>query len=668
MDVLRFDGLTRAYGAREIFGGLAGVIRDGQTIGLVGPNGAGKSSLVRILAGLETPDGGSLVRARDVRLGYLSQAANADDGGTLRMLLAQAFERFHAAEAHLRALEEALSTTEDPDALDKALHAYGEAREAFDRHGGDAIERRMRSMLVAFDFDEDDLDRPIASFSGGQRTRASLARLLLEEPDYLILDEPTNHLDLETVRWLEEFLIGDHRATLVVSHDRFFLDRVANEIWELDGGTLSTYVVPRGRGYEAYLVEKAERLALAQRKYEAFKEEEKRRKDVVAELRTHGSHNYSHVRSREKQLAKMERVEAPKSSQASISVKLDAARRATTGLALDVKGLSKSFGEPLFAGLSFQIARGERVALVGPNGAGKSTLLEILAGRTAADAGSVKVLEGVKTAFFAQDSSDDLAPELSAVDAVRDGPNVTDQAARALLGRLGLGGDAAEKPVGAFSGGERRRIMLARLMARSADLLFLDEPTNDLDIPSREALEAVLVTYGGAMIVVSHDRYLLRRLAERVLHLHDGGATFVQGGYERFEELVRTGATRDPAAATNGTKNAKGASERDGKNGKPVNDRADKSSGSNGNGRSSGSNGNAKPKDAKRAKALASAEREVARLDEERARLEGEFLDPHVYDDRERVAQLERELAAVRAAADAALERWEALSEEPALA
>ncbi|MBD5604724.1 MAG: ABC-F family ATP-binding cassette domain-containing protein [Candidatus Eremiobacteraeota bacterium] len=637
MEWIRFDGLERAYGARTIFEGVSGVVRDGAKIGLVGPNGAGKSSLVRILADLERPDGGTIARAKDGRLGYLSQAVSGDTAATLREILERAFAQMRGEEARVRDLEERLtaaSEVDDARAVERLLQEYGDAREAFDRHGGEGLERRMRSMLASFGFVDGDLDRPASAFSGGQRTRAALARMLLEEPDYLILDEPTNHLDIETVRWLEEFLRDDPRAALVVSHDRYFLDRVANEVWELDGGELTHYdEMPQGRAYSAYVAEKALRRELAQRDYERFVDEEKRRKAVVAELRTHGSHNYSHVRSREKQLAKMERVEAPKTSQQTISVKLAAARRATTGLALRAVDLAAAYDTTLFEHLTFSVTRGERIAVVGPNGAGKSTLLAILSGRRSPDRGAVTVQDGIRTAYFSQDAADELPAGMSAVDAVLLGATILPEEGRALLGRLGLGGDAGDKPVEAFSGGERRRIMLARLMARSADCLFLDEPTNDLDIPSREGLEDVLASYGGAMVVVSHDRYLLQRLAEKVLWIRGGAATLVDGGYERFEELQRPPISEPPPKqkpkpaqaaepAPRRDERAKRGSERD----------------------------------------LAAAEREVARLDEERVLLEREFADPGLYDDRERVATLEARLADNGRASEAAFERWERLS------
>jgi ATP-binding cassette subfamily F protein 3 len=636
---LRFAALTRAYGARTIFSELDGTLREGTKVGLVGPNGAGKSSLVRILAGREEPDAGTVVRARDARPGYLEQNAASDAQTTLRALLASAFEHIHAEEARVRELEAELSAAAesgDNARSERALRAYGTARDRFDRHGGATLEGRMRSMLSAFGFDDDDLDRPTGEFSGGQRTRAALARLFLEEPDYLILDEPTNHLDLESVRWLEMFLRDDPRAALVVSHDRYFLDRVADEIWELEDGRLERYAVTRDRAYSEYVEAKAERLELARRAFENFRDEERRRNAVIAELRTHGSHNYAQVRSREKALAKLERVAAPRTGARPIGVSLEAARRATSGLALTVRGLSKAYAKPLFSTLSFELGRGVRLAVVGRNGSGKSTLLKILAERLPADRGDVKLAEGASVAYFAQDAADELPGGVSAAEAVLAGSTIAPQDARELLGRLGLSGEAGDKPVEAFSGGERRRIMLARLMARAADCLFLDEPTNDLDIPSREALESVLASYGGALVVVSHDRYLLRRIAERVLWLHDGSATLFEGDYERFEAQQREApaeAAPKPAART------PSAAKRERE---------------------------ARLQDERALRALASSEREVERLEAERERLQGAFADPALYADPARVGALQSELEAAEAALTSALERWEALMESTA--
>ena len=644
MEWLTFSGLTRHYGARTVFEGLAGVLRDREKVGLVGGNGAGKSSLLRILAAIDAPDAGEVVRASDARLGYLAQDAAGDDGTTLRDVLTGAFARIHSDEARLRALEVELSAAAEAGEREREtalMRAYGDAREAFDRHGGEDLERQVRTMLAVFGFDEADLDRPTSAFSGGQRTRAALARVLLEEPDVLLLDEPTNHLDIGMVRWLEDLLVDEPRACVLVSHDRYVLDRVCTQIWELDRGVLAIYQTQPGRAYADYGEQRETRALEAQRIYELALVEDKRRRAVIAELRTHGSHNYAQVRSRERQLEKVAPPAAPPRHEArAIGVRLTSARRATAGIALAGRDLAKAYGAPLFAHLSFEVARGERLAIVGENGSGKSTLLKILAGLVAPDAGNVKLAEGVRFAYFAQDSEAELATGISALAAVLEAAPLVEQEARALLGRMGLGGEQADKPVEAFSGGERRRIMLARLMARSSDCLLLDEPTNDLDIQSREVLEGVLAEYAGAIVVVSHDRYLLHRIADRVLWLHDGTATMVVDGYDAFERLQRGEA--EPAPAITETATARHKEQRLARD-TAVAERTRK---------------------AELARRLADAEAAVARLDRRKAEIELEFTDPAIYEDQPRVAALSTELREVQGAVAAALAQWESLVEE----
>ena len=591
MEFVRFSRLERHYGAREVFRELSGVLRDGDKIGLVGPNGAGKSSLVRLLAGRDEPDGGTIARARDARLGYLAQDAGESGPQTLRA------------------------------AFDDAL-----AR-------GRAAEWEMRATLNRFDFAEGDLGRPLHEFSGGQRTRALLARTLLEAPDWLVLDEPTNHLDLDTVRWLESYVARDPRPYLVVSHDRYFLETIANRIWELERGELVEYAVPAGRAYSSYVEQREARREQQRRDFEATLAERTRQRAVIDELRTHGSHNYSAVRSREKAFDRLEAIERPRERQRAIGVTLRAARRATGGPAVEAKHLTKAYDRTLFADLSATFVRGERVAIVGPNGAGKSTLLRILAGEMNPDRGSVRYGTGLRTAFYSQSSVDDLPAGATAAAAVMR-MGVDDEEARALLGRLNLGGDAGDKPVEAFSGGERRRIMLARLMAQHADCLFLDEPTNDLDIDSREALETVLDGYEGALFVVSHDRYLLRRLAQRVVALRDGAATVVDGDYAAYERHEHERVEATPAAGTGAAKSA------------PAKlDRAAAHA--------------AKVELGRRKRAVSAAEQVVADLDAERASLETRFAAPDLYDHPERVVELQHALERVRAQSAAAMEAWE---------
>ena len=588
-ELVRFSGLERHYGAREVFASLEGVIGDRDKIALVGPNGAGKSTLVRLLAGADQPDGGSVTRARGTRLGYLGQDAGEGGPQTLRS-----------------AFEGALAD-------------------------GHVAEWEMRSTLNRFEFGDADWDRPLHEFSGGERTRALLARTLLEKPDWLILDEPPNHLDIATVRFLEDLIAADARGYLVVSHDRYFIERIANRIWELDRGKLETYTVKPGRAYTDYLAQRAERQAERLQRYEAAQAERRRERAVIDELRTHGSHNYSAVRSREKALDRIADEPAPDAPRRSIAVALSAARRATSGFAVELKGVAKRYDRELFSGVDASFTRGDRVAIVGPNGAGKSTFLRILAGELAPDRGSVRYGTGLTTAFYSQSSVDDLPAGALAVDAVR-AMGVNDEAARGLLGRLGLGGAAGDKPVEAFSGGERRRIMLARLMARRADCLFLDEPTNDLDIASREALEDVLAEYDGALFVVSHDRFLLKRLAQHVVGIDDGTLTLFPGDYEAYE--------RAQHASLGGGGQTKPRRQDPAKR-----DRAQAH--------------DARQDVFRRKRELQAAEKAVADLDAQRLALEARFAAPDIYDDPVNVTALKHDLERNRRESDAAMARWE---------
>jgi ATP-binding cassette, subfamily F, member 3 len=608
MELVRFTALERHYGANEVFAGLDGVIRDGDKIGLVGPNGAGKSSLVRLLAGHDEPDGGTIVRARERSLGYLAQDAAESGPRTLRAAFDEALARGHAQEWE------------------------------------------MRATLNRFDFTEGDLDRPLREFSGGQRTRALLARTLLEQPDWLVLDEPTNHLDLDTVRWLETFVARDPRAFLIVSHDRYFLETVANEIWELDRGELATYDVKPGRAYTMYVEERDIRREQQRRDYEAAMTERQRQRAVIDELRTHGSHNYSAVWSREKAFARVDVVDAPRKERRKIAVALSAARRATSGPAVEIKGITKAYDRTLFANVSATFTRGERVAIVGPNGAGKTTFLRILSGELAPDRGSIRYGTGLRTASYSQSSVDDLPAGATAAEAVMR-MGVTDEEARGLLGRLNLGGDSGDKRVEAFSGGERRRIMLARLMAQRADCLFLDEPTNDLDIPSREALEDVLAEYDGALFVVSHDRYLLKRLGERVVSIRDGAAHVIDGDYETYERRAHEPADRGDGnnAASGMARTANGAARAAATAQKTAPAKLNRQTAH-----------EAKVAAGRRKRAVADAENRVAKLDQERARLEADFAAPNLYDDPKRVVELVHALERVKEESAAAMAAWEA--------
>ncbi|MDQ6823692.1 MAG: ABC-F family ATP-binding cassette domain-containing protein [Candidatus Eremiobacteraeota bacterium] len=598
MEVIRFTDLECHYGAREIFSGLDGVLNDGERIALVGSNGAGKSSLLRLLAGVDERMAGTIVRARDVRQAYLAQGAADESASTLNDLVEAALAR--AADANW------------------------------------ALKNKMlRTMLTAFGFGADDYTRPLREFSGGQRAKAALAHVLIDDPELLILDEPTNHLDIDTVRWLESFIAADKRTYILVSHDRYFIDRVATRVWEIDRGRFFMYPA-RAPAYTNYVVARDMRLEEERRAHEQFVTERDKRRSTIAGLRaTKTSSDYSQVRSREKHLKRLE-AEAggppPAPEARPINVRLRASRRAANGFAFEARGLAKSYGRALFSDLSVDVAQGERLAIVGPNGAGKSTLLKILAGEVAADAGSIRFNPAARSAYFAQNAHDQLDVEKTAVESVLAMAPVTAESARALLGRMRISGEAADKPVRAFSGGERRRIMLACLMARQADVLLLDEPTNDLDIDSREALEIVLDEYEGAIVLVSHDRYLLSRLCDRVVWIDGGRSGILEGGYDAYESAQRR-------------------FDRDGRESSRAQDRT------------KASRQTPLKQLAQLRTQLASVEREIAKLESRKAAIEALFEDPRLYQDRERVRQLQVELAGIGEQSGRALSTWGSLGE-----
>lgn len=598
MEVIRFADLECHYGAREIFCDAGGVLNEGEHVALVGSNGAGKSSLLRLLAGTDDLSSGTIVRTRQMRLGYLGQGAADESASTLYELV-----------------EAALARSADADWALK--------------------NKMLRAMLAAFGFAAEDYARPLREFSGGQRAKAALAHVLIDDSDVLILDEPTNHLDIETVRWLESFISADKRSCILVSHDRYFVDRVATRIWEIDRGRFFAYP-PAVLAYTAYVTARSTRLEEERRTYETFVTEREKRRSAIAGLRaTKTSSDYSQVRSREKQLKRVESelgTPPPAPETRPIHVRLRASRRGVNGFAFEIRGLAKSYGRLLFDDLSVAVAQGERLAIVGPNGAGKSTLLKILAGEVAADTGNVRYNPAAQTAYFAQNAHDQLDIEKTAVASVLADAAVTPEEARALLGRMRISGDAADKPVRAFSGGERRRIMLACLMARRADILLLDEPTNDLDIDSREALETVLEEYEGTLVLVSHDRYLLARLCDRVVWIDGGRSGVLEGGYDAYESqqreherVVREGERRQERVKSSRLTPLKVLSQL--------------------------------------RTQLASVEREIATLESRKAEIEGLFEAPELYRNGGRVRELQDELAAIAERGGRALATWGSLLE-----
>ena len=533
MSLVTASSLAKSYGAQDVFDGVSFAVPRQAKIALVGPNGSGKTTLLRLIVGLDAPTAGVIHRARKARLAYLPQQASStfDDALTLWESMLDLFAPLLEQSARLERLETAMA---DPDKREEALERYGRTLDAFERAGGYAYEHRIERVLTGLGFAEADFGRPMGQMSGGQKTRALLARLLLQGPDLLLLDEPTNHLDLAGVEWLEDYLASWDGALLVVAHDRAFLDATVDQVWELAWGDLEAY---RG-GYTEYVAQKAERMARQQALYE-------RQQETIAETeefirRNIAGQKSTAAKSRRKSLQRLERVERPREYDP-ISLSLGEVSR-TGDLVFGLSDLEVGYGpsEQLVIVDDLAVRRGQHVALLGPNGCGKTSLLRTMLGILPPLAGRVRTGAGVEVGYLAQGHAH-LDLEKSVLDTIVDAGHLRISEARNLLGRYRFSGDDVFKLVGDLSGGEQARVALAVLVLQGANVLVLDEPTNHLDIPTQEVLEEVLLAFDGTVVMVSHDRYLIRRLASTVWVVDNGRIVTYPGytAYERWKAEAR---------------------------------------------------------------------------------------------------------------------------------
>jgi ATP-binding cassette subfamily F protein 3 len=541
--MLRLEGLSKAYGARRLFEGVSWQVPEQRCVGLVGPNGVGKSTLLRIIAEEEEADLGQVIKGKETDIGYLPQEVTVDATDPLLEFILQGAEALLAMEVELQQLLDAVDRLGSDEQL-KLNQRYAELQERFRLKGGYAVRSRAREIAVGMGFTTADFERPLNSFSGGWRMRALLSRLLLRHPDYLLLDEPTNHLDLESIEWLEGFLANYAGTSIVVSHDRSFLNRIVGEIAELLPDQLKTF---EGT-YDAYLKFKSEEREHLLKISESQQKEIERLESFVDRFRYKASKAVQ-AQSRLKQIEKLEQSRVIVSAERGPSMVFSFPQPPRMGrIVLRAKGLSKTFGDKVvYRGLDFELERGERVAFVGPNGAGKTTLLKMLAGVMQADEGVIERGHNVQIAYFAQHSVEQLDLEAEIlVEMQRSATLDTAPQVRNILGAFGFSGDDVHKRIGVLSGGEKTRLALAKLLLTPAGCLLLDEPTNHLDICSREILENALKCFGGSVCVVSHDRTFLNEVSTRVLHVEGGVAVSYLGNYDyyrwkRDEELARIG-------------------------------------------------------------------------------------------------------------------------------
>ena len=530
--ILSCQNISKAFVENQVLKNVSFHIEDHEKAAIVGINGAGKTTLLRIIVGEMTPDDGQVVLAKDKTLGYLAQNSTVDTSHTI-------YEELLSVKADLLRLEEKIRECEnnmkhaDGDALENLMKQYTSLTHAFETGGGYIYRSELVGVLKGLGFTEDEFSKPVATLSGGQKTRVALGRLLLQNPDLIILDEPTNHLDMNSIAWLETYLLNYKGAVLIVSHDRYFLDRIAGKVIEIDQSKATTFM----GNYSDYAVKKEQLRVAAWNAYMNQQREIKHQEEVIEKLKSFNREkSIKRAESREKMLDKIEVIEKP--SEVRTDMKLTLTPRILSGNdVLTVEHLAKSFdSHKLFTDVNFEIKRGEHVAIIGDNGSGKTTLLKILNGLVPADQGTFRLGSNVEIGYYDQEhhvlhSEKTLFEEIS-----DDYPYLNNTQIRNVLAAFLFTGEDVFKRISDLSGGERGRVSLAKLVLSNANFLILDEPTNHLDIMSKEILEDALNGYEGTILYVSHDRYFINRTAHRILDLTEGQFVNYVGNYDYYLE------------------------------------------------------------------------------------------------------------------------------------
>ncbi|MED1916647.1 ABC-F type ribosomal protection protein [Bacillus thuringiensis] len=539
MIIVATQQLQKSYGADPVLQDITLEIKVGERVGIVGPNGAGKTTLFKLLAGIEGPDSGELFRAKGTIWAYLPQTPKYPAEWTGADVVASAFADVIKLQEQMRELEQQMGLLyENEQELNRLMLRYQKLQDEFEQLDGYQWETKMTQVTQGLGVSSELLATPFAQLSGGEKTKAGLAKLLCQQSDVLLLDEPTNHLDVESMEWLEEFLKNYQGTILIISHDRYFLDAVVTSVYHVDGGEAEFYI----GNYSAFATEREERLL---RQFAAYQEQQKqikKMKETIKRLKEWGNRSnppneafHRRAKSMEKALARIERIERPKMEADRMGLQFMKTDRSGQDV-LKATGVQKTFGgKQLFADASFLLRFGERKALLGPNGCGKSTLIRMLLGEVEPDAGTLKIGSSVKVGYLSQQALEgDQNQRL--IDVFREVARVTEPEARHLLARFMFYGEQVFKRIGQLSGGERMRLRLAQMMHQEINLLILDEPTNHLDIEARETLEEALADFRGSLFIISHDRYFLQKMADGVFWVENKRLVHDVGSYEEARE------------------------------------------------------------------------------------------------------------------------------------
>ena len=534
--MLRLEKISKIYPTGEVLKDVSWEIRNGERIGLVGVNGAGKSTQLKIIAGLEEATDGSLISEGDPSIAYLKQEFDVDLSRTVREELFEAFKEasdlLHSQKLVQENMESELAS-KDLDYLDLLIKELSVIQSKFESINGYDLESKVEKLLPTIGFNQNEADRLVGDFSGGWQMRIALGKILLQSPDLLLLDEPTNHLDLETIEWLENYLLNQKIAMVIVSHDRSFLDKVCTRIVNTERGKSKSYL----GNYTSYLQQRDFELESTKVAYEKQQKDLQVQKAYIERFRASATRS-TQAKSREKLLDKVEKIEAPENNLKGPNFKFLEAPRAGRDI-LNIKDLTHSYQDNiLFLGAFLELEPGERIAFLGPNGSGKSTLLRLIMGLEEPDEGSITIGKyNIIPSYFEQNQAEALELEKTVIETISQSvPDWTQTEIRSLLGSFGLTNDSVFKEVSQISGGEKARLALALMIIKPSNLLILDEPTNHLDIPSKQMLEQALSNYNGTALIVSHDRYFISKVANKIVEIRDGQLIKYQGDYKYYKE------------------------------------------------------------------------------------------------------------------------------------